>query len=199
MFLLDVSGSMTPPERLPLVKQAMRLLIEKLTENDRVAIVVYAGASGLALSSTTGEHKEQILEALENLQAGGSTNGAEGIQLAYKIAADNFIKGGVNRVILATDGDFNVGVTSQGDLIRLIEEKARSGVFLSVLGVGTDNLKDSTMQKLADKGNGNYAYLDSLDEARKVLVQQMNGTLVTIAKDVKIQLEFNPARVARIV
>ena len=196
VFLLDVSGSMSPPERLPLVRQAMRLLVEKLTENDRVAIVVYAGAPGLALPSTTGDHKEQILEALENLQAGGSTNGADGIQLAYKIAADNFIKGGVNRVILATDGDFNVGVTSQGDLIRLIEEKAKSGVFLSVLGVGTDNLKDSTMQKLADKGNGNYAYLDSLDEARKVLVQQMNGTLVTIAKDVKIQVEFNPARVA---
>ena len=196
VFLLDVSGSMMPPERLPLVKQAMRLLVEKLTENDRVAIVVYAGGPGLALPSTTGDHKEQILEALENLQAGGSTNGAEGIQLAYQIAADNFIKGGVNRVILATDGDFNVGVTNQGDLIRLIEEKAKSGVFLSVLGAGTDNLKDSTMQKLADKGNGNYAYLDSLDEARKVLVQQMNGTLVTIAKDVKIQVEFNPARVA---
>jgi Ca-activated chloride channel family protein len=196
VFLLDVSGSMMPPERLPLVKQAMRLLVEKLTENDRVAIVVYAGGSGLALPSTTGDHKEQILEALENLQAGGSTNGAEGIQLAYKIAADNFIKDGVNRVILSTDGDFNVGVTNQGDLIRLIEEKAKSGVFLSVLGVGTDNLKDSTMQKLADKGNGNYVYLDSLDEARKVLVQQMNGTLVTIAKDVKIQVEFNPARVA---
>ncbi len=130
------------------------------------------------------------------MQPGGSTNGAEGIELAYKVAADNFVKGGVNRVILATDGDFNVGVTSQGDLIRLIEEKAKTGVFLSVLGVGTDNLKDSTMQKLADKGNGNYAYLDSLDEARKVLVQQMNGTLVTIAKDVKIQVEFNPARVA---
>jgi Ca-activated chloride channel family protein len=196
VFLLDVSGSMTPRERLPLVKQAMRLLVEKLTKNDRVAIVVYAGASGLALPSITGDHKEQILEALENLQSSGSTNGAEGIQLAYKIAADNFIKGGVNRVILATDGDFNVGVTNQGDLIRLIEEKAKSGVFLSVLGVGTDNLKDSTMQKLADKGNGNYAYLDSVDEARKVLVQQMNGTLVTIAKDVKIQVEFNPARVA---
>ncbi len=196
VFLLDVSGSMMPPERLPLVKQAMRLLVEKLTENDRVAIVVYAGASGLALPSTTGDHKEQILEALENLQAGGSTNGAEGIQLAYKIAAANFIKGGVNRVILASDGDFNVGVTSQGDLIRLIEEEAKSGVFLSVLGVGTDNLKDSTMQKLVDKGNGNYAYLDSLDEARKALVQQMNGTLMTIAKDVKIQVEFNPARVA---
>lgn len=196
VFLLDVSGSMTPAERLPLVKQAMRLLVEKLTENDRVAIVVYAGASGLALPSTLGNEKEKILSALESLEPGGSTNGAEGIQLAYKIAADNFIKGGVNRVILATDGDFNVGVTSQGDLIRLIEEKAQSGVFLSVLGVGTDNLKDSTMQKLADKGNGNYAYLDSLDEARKVLVQQMNGTLVTIAKDVKIQVEFNPARVA---
>jgi len=196
VFLLDVSGSMEPTERLPLVKQAMRLLVEKLTENDRVAIVVYAGASGVALPSTNGAHKEQILQALENLQAGGSTNGAEGIQLAYRIAADNFIKGGVNRVILATDGDFNVGVTNQGDLIRLIEEKAKTGVFLSALGVGTDNLKDSTMQKLADKGNGNYAYLDSLDEARKVLVQQMNGTLVTIAKDVKIQVEFNPARVA---
>lgn len=196
VFLLDVSGSMTPPERLPLIKQSMRLLVEKLTENDRVAIVVYAGASGLALPSTRGDQKEKILSALESLEPGGSTNGAEGIQLAYKVAQDNFIKGGVNRVILATDGDFNVGVTNQGDLIRLIEEKAKSGVFLSVLGVGTDNLKDSTMQKLADKGNGNYAYLDSLDEARKVLVQQMNGTLVTIAKDVKIQVEFNPARVA---
>src|SRR5207302_9512364 len=170
VFLLDVSGSMEPAERLPLVKQAMRLLVEKLTENDRVAIVVYAGASGVALPSTTGAHKEAILSALDNLQAGGSTNGAEGIQLAYKIAADNFIKGGVNRVILATDGDFNVGVTSQGELIRLIEENAKSGVFLSVLGVGDDNLKDSTMQKLADQGNGNYAYLDPLDEARKVLV-----------------------------
>src|SRR5205823_5763885 len=196
VFLLDVSGSMTPPERLPLVKQSMRLLVEKLTPNDRVAIVVYAGASGLALASTTGDHKEQILSAIDSLQPGGSTNGAEGIELAYKIAADNFVKGGVNRVILATDGDFNVGVTNQGDLIRLIEEKAKTGVFLSVLGVGTDNLKDSTMQKLADKGNGNYAYLDSVDEARKVLVEQMNGTLVTIAKDVKIQVEFNPGRVA---
>ena len=196
VFLLDVSGSMTPAERLPLVKQAMRLLVEKLTEKDRVAIVIYAGGSGLALKSTSGNEKEKILRALEDLKAGGSTNGAEGIELAYKVAADNFIKGGVNRVILATDGDFNIGVTNQGDLIRLIEEKAKSGVFLSVLGVGTDNLKDSTMQKLADKGNGNYAYLDSLDEARKVLVQQVNGTLMTIAKDVKIQVEFNPARVA---
>jgi Ca-activated chloride channel homolog len=196
VFLLDVSGSMTPAERLPLVKQAMRLLVEKLTEKDRVAIVIYAGGSGLALPSTSGDRKETILRALEDLKAGGSTNGAEGIELAYKVAADNFIKGGVNRVILATDGDFNIGVTNQGDLIRLIEEKAKSGVFLTVLGVGTDNLKDSTMQKLADKGNGNYAYLDSLEEGRKVLVQQVNGTLMTIAKDVKIQVEFNPARVA---
>ena len=196
VFLLDVSGSMMPAERLPLVKQAMRLLVEKLTEKDRVAIVIYAGGSGLALKSTSGSEKEKILRALEELQASGSTNGAEGIELAYKVAADNFIKGGVNRVILATDGDFNIGVTNQGDLIRLIEAKAKTGVFLSVLGVGTDNLKDSTMQKLADKGNGNYAYLDSVDEARKVLVQQINGTLMTIAKDVKIQVEFNPARVA---
>jgi len=196
VFLLDVSGSMTPAERLPLVKQAMRLLIDKLTEKDRVAIVIYAGGSGLALKSTSGDQKEKILRALEELQAGGSTNGAEGIELAYKVAAENFINGGVNRVILATDGDFNIGVTNQGDLIRLIEAKAKTGVFLSVLGVGTDNLKDSTMQKLADKGNGNYAYLDSIDEARKVLVQQINGTLMTIAKDVKIQVEFNPARVA---
>ncbi len=196
VFLLDVSGSMTPAERLPLVKQAMRLLVDKLTEKDRVAIVIYAGGSGLALKSTSGDQKETILRALEELQAGGSTNGAEGIELAYKVAAENFISGGVNRVILATDGDFNIGVTNQGDLIRLIEAKAKTGVFLSVLGVGTDNLKDSTMQKLADKGNGNYAYLDSLDEARKVLVHQINGTLMTIAKDVKIQVEFNPARVA---
>jgi Ca-activated chloride channel homolog len=196
VFLLDVSGSMEPANRLPLVKQAMRLLVDKLGENDRVAIVVYAGASGLVLPSTTGDHKEQILNALENLQAGGSTNGAEGIQLAYQTAAEHFIKGGVNRVILATDGDFNVGTTSEGELINLIQEKAKSGVFLSVLGVGDDNLNDSMMQKLADKGNGNYAYLDSVEEAKKVLVRQINGTLVAIAKDVKIQVEFNPAQVA---
>ena len=195
VFLLDISGSMQPSERLPLIKQAMRLLVDKLTENDRVAIVVYAGGSGVALPSTPADQKERINTALEELKAGGSTNGAEGISLAYKIAADNFIKGGVNRVILATDGDFNVGVTSQGELVRLAEEKAKNGVFLTVLGVGGDNLKDSTMQKLADKANGNYAFLDSLEEARKVLIQQINGTLVTIAKDVKIQVEFNPARV----
>lgn len=196
VFLLDVSGSMEPANRLPLIQQAMRLLVDRLTAKDRVAIVVYAGASGVALSSTRGSEKERISTALAELKAGGSTNGAEGIELAYRIAAENFIAGGVNRVILATDGDFNVGVTSQGDLVRLAEEKAKSGVFLTVLGVGGDNLKDTTMQKLADKGNGNYAFLDSLEEARKVLVQQMNSTLVTIAKDVKIQVEFNTARVA---
>ncbi len=196
VFLLDVSGSMEPADRLPLIKQSMRMLVDNLTENDRVAIVVYAGASGLALPSMRGDQKERINKALEELAAGGATNGAEGITLAYRIAMENFIKGGVNRVILATDGDFNVGVTSQGDLVRLAQEKAKGGVFLTVLGVGGDNLQDSTMQKLADKANGNYAHLDSLAEARKVLVEQVNGTLVTIARDVKIQVEFNPTRVA---
>ncbi len=196
VFLLDISGSMQPENRLPLVKRALRLLVEKLGENDRVAIVVYAGSSGMVLPSTTGDHKDQIVSALENLQANGSTNGAQGIALAYQTAVEHFIKGGVNRVILATDGDFNVGTTSDGELVRLIQEKAKSGVFLSVLGVGDDNLNDSMMQKLADKGNGNYAYLDSLGEAEKVLVRQISSTLVTIAKDVKIQVEFNPGRVA---
>lgn len=196
VFLLDVSGSMEPENRLPLVKQAMRMLVGKLGEKDRVAIVVYSGASGLALPPTSGDQKERILNAIETLQVSGSTNGAQGIGLAYQTAARNFIKGGVNRVILATDGDFNVGATSDGELIRLIQEKAKSGVFLSVLGVGDDNLNDAMMQQLADKGNGNYAYLDSLGEAEKVLVRQINGTLTTIAKDVKIQVEFNPAEVA---
>ena len=195
VFLIDVSGSMQPPNKLPLIKRGLPLLVEKLTENDRVAIVVYAGASGLVLPSTTCDHKAKILAALENLEAGGSTNGGSGIQLAYDTAIANFIKGGTNRVILATDGDFNVGVTNQGELTRLIEEKAKSGVFLSVLGFGMGNYKDSTLEKLADKGNGNYAYVDSLQEARKVLVEEMGGTLITIAKDVKIQVEFNPALV----
>lgn len=193
VFLLDVSGSMDDPRKLPLVKASMQQLVGKLGENDRLAIVVYAGASGLVLPSTSCDHKETILSALERLQAGGSTNGGEGIQLAYDLAVRNFIKGGTNRVILATDGDFNVGVTNQGDLTRLIEEKAKTGVFLSVLGFGMGNLKDATLESLADKGNGNYAYIDSLKEAKKVLVEQMGGTLVTIAKDVKIQVEFNPA------
>jgi Ca-activated chloride channel family protein len=196
VFLLDVSGSMNEPLKLPLVKSAMRMLTEQLTSRDRVAMVVYAGTSGLVLPSTSGERKGEILAAIDRLEGGGSTNGGEGIQLAYKIAQDNFIRNGVNRVILATDGDFNVGVTSEGDLVRLIEEKRQSGVFLSVLGFGTGNVKDSTMEKLADKGNGNYAYIDSQAEARKVLGEQIGGTLFTIAKDVKIQVEFNPKQVA---
>jgi Ca-activated chloride channel family protein len=195
VFLLDVSGSMTPPDKLPLVKTAMRMLADTLNPADRVAIVVYAGASGLVLPSTPGDRKTDIQRAIADLQPGGSTNGAAGIQLAYDIASQSFLKGGINRVILATDGDFNVGVTSQGELIRLIEEKREKGIFLSVLGVGTGNLKDSMMEKLADKGNGNYAYLDSLHEARRVLIAEAGATLVTVAKDVKIQVEFNPRAV----
>jgi Ca-activated chloride channel family protein len=196
VFLLDVSGSMMPAKRLPLIRTAMRMLVDTLNEGDRIAIVVYAGASGLVLPSTSGADKEKIHQAIEGLEAGGSTNGAAGIMLAYQVAQDQFVKGGINRVILATDGDFNIGLTNQGDLTRLIEEKRASGIFLSVLGVGDDNLKDSTMEKLADRGNGNYAYLDSLHEARKVLVKEAGATLVTVAKDVKIQVEFNPANVA---
>ena len=192
VFLLDVSGSMESPDKLPLVKTAMRMLADTLTARDRVAIVVYAGASGLALPSTPGDRKIAIKQAIEELSAGGSTNGAEGIRLAYDTAAAQFIKGGINRVILATDGDFNVGVTNQGDLTRLIETERSRGIFLSVLGVGTGNLKDSTMEKLADRGNGNYAYLDSAMEARRVLIAEAGATLVTVAKDVKIQVEFNP-------
>jgi len=195
VFLLDVSGSMDEPNKLPLVKRSMHLLVEKLGENDRVAIVVYAGASGLVLPSTTANNRETILAAIDNLTPGGSTNGASGIELAYQIAAANQIKEGVNRVILATDGDFNVGVTNDGDLTRLIEDKAKSGVFLTVLGFGMGNLKDSTLERLADKGNGNYGYIDTENEARKLLVDQLSGTLITIAKDVKLQIEFNPARV----
>ncbi len=195
VFLIDVSGSMDSPEKLPLLKSAMKLMIDNLNENDRIAIVVYAGSTGMVLPSTTGDRKGILLNALENLSAGGSTNGAAGIQLAYDAALSNFIKGGINRVVLATDGDFNVGVTNEGDLVRLIEEKAKSGVFLSVLGFGMGNYKDSTLEKLAGKGNGNYAYIDSLNEARKVLVEELGGTLMTIAKDVKIQIEFNPAEV----
>ncbi|MDT4954160.1 MAG: Ca-activated chloride channel [Acidobacteriota bacterium] len=196
VFLIDVSGSMNEPNKLPLVQSSMKMLTEQLSARDRVAMVVYAGSSGLVLPPTSGDRKGEILAAIDRLEAGGSTNGGDGIQLAYKLAQENFIKGGVNRVILATDGDFNVGVTSEGDLVRLIEEKRQGGVFLSVLGFGTGNVKDSTMEKLADKGNGNYAYIDSLGEARKVLGEQIGGTLFTIAKDVKIQVEFNPKQVA---
>jgi Ca-activated chloride channel family protein len=196
VFLLDVSGSMMPADKLPLVKTAMRMLVDTLKPADRVAIVVYAGASGLVLPSTPGDRKADIQRAIAELNAGGSTNGAAGIRLAYDTAASAFIKGGINRVILATDGDFNVGVTSQGELVRLIEEQRERGIFLSVLGVGTGNVKDSTMEKLADKGNGNYAYLDSLHEARRVLIAEAGATLLTVAKDVKIQVEFNPRAVA---
>jgi Ca-activated chloride channel homolog len=195
VFLLDVSGSMDEPNKLPLVKTAMRLLVEQLGPRDRVAIVVYAGAEGLALPSTPATEKSVILSAIESLSPGGATHGSAGIRLAYQTAAANFIEGGVNRVILATDGDFNVGVTSQGELVRLIEEKAKTGVFLTALGFGMGNLKDSTLEKLADHGNGNYAYVDGRAEAQKVLVDQIGATLITIAKDVKLQVEFNPAKV----
>jgi Ca-activated chloride channel homolog len=193
VFLLDVSGSMDSPDKLPLVRNAMSMLADTLTEADRVSIVVYAGASGLVLPPTSGHRKDIIKQAISELRPGGSTNGAAGIHLAYNVAASSFMEGGINRVILATDGDFNVGVTSQGELVRLIEQQRERGVFLSVLGVGTGNLKDSTMEKLADKGNGNYAYLDSLHEAKRVLIAEAGATLVTVAKDVKIQVEFNPA------
>jgi Ca-activated chloride channel family protein len=195
VFLLDVSGSMAQPDKLPLVQAAMRLLVEELGPTDRVAIVVYAGSEGLVLPSTPASEKSAILSAIESLSPGGTTHGSAGIRLAYETAVDNFIPGGVNRVILATDGDFNVGVTNQGDLVRLIEKKAETGVFLTTLGFGMGNLKDSTLEKLADHGNGNYAYIDGLTEARKVLVEQIGGTLVTIAKDVKLQIEFNPRTV----
>jgi len=195
VFLIDVSGSMQPAERLPLIKQALRQLVKRMNENDRVAIVVYANRAGIKLDSTSCANKERILEAIDALDAGGSTNGGDGIQQAYALASEHFIRGGVNRVLLCTDGDFNVGLTDQNQLVRLIQDKAKSGVFLTTLGVGTDNYKDALMQKLADKGNGNYHYLDTLEEAQKVLIDQMNGTLVTIAKDVKIQIEFNPAQV----
>jgi len=191
-FLLDVSGSMSPPNRLPLVKTAMQMLVDTLRPEDRVGIVVYSGNSGLALKPTTGDKKAIINHAIEELRAGGSTNGASGIQLAYDLATENFVKGGVNRVILATDGDFNVGTTSHADLMRMIEAKRERGIFLSVLGVGESNLKDSTMEMLADKGNGNYSYLDSIQEARRVLIAEAGSTLVTVAKDVKLQIEFNP-------
>ncbi len=196
VFLLDVSGSMNAPDKLPLLKEGLRIMVNQLKPQDRVAIAVYAGSSGLVLPSTPVSEKGEIIAALDNLEAGGSTNGGQGIQLAYTVAANNFIRGGNNRVILATDGDFNVGLTGDDALVRLIEEKRESGIFLSVLGFGTGNLNDSMMEKLSNKGNGNYAYIDSRDEARRALGEQVAGTLYTIAKDVKIQVEFNPAKVA---
>ncbi len=196
VFLLDVSGSMMDANKLPLVKAGLRLLVNTLGENDRVAIAVYAGASGLVLPSTSCQDKATILDSLDRLQAGGSTNGGAGLELAYQTAIAGFIRGGTNRVVLCTDGDFNVGVTGPDALKALIEAKARSGVFLTVLGFGMGNYKDKTVEMLADQGNGNLAYIDSIREAKKVLVEQIGGTLITIAKDVKIQVEFNPARVA---
>ncbi len=192
VFLIDVSGSMEAPDKLPLVKSAMKLLAGQMLAQDRVAIVVYAGAAGLVLPTTAGNDRAAIDAAIEELQAGGSTAGGEGIQLAYATARQQFVRGGINRVILATDGDFNVGVSSEGELTRLIEGQAKSGVFLTVLGFGDGNLKDSTMEALADHGNGQYAYIDSQIEAQRALVEQAGGTLITVAKDVKIQVEFNP-------
>jgi Ca-activated chloride channel family protein len=195
-LLLDVSGSMAPADRLPMIKTALGMFVDTLRPDDRLAIVTYAGTSGVALPSTPVRQRETIQRAIASLSAGGSTNGAQGLVLAYRIARQAFIPGGVNRVILATDGDFNVGVTSQQELLRLIQRERESGVFLSVFGVGTGNLKDSTMEMLADKGNGHYAYLDSFQEARRMLVREADGTLETVAKDVKFQVEFNPATVS---
>ncbi len=196
VFLLDVSGSMNSPNKLPLLKEGLKMMVNQLKPQDRVAIAVYAGSSGLVLPSTPVGQKGEINAALNELEAGGSTNGGQGIQLAYSVAAEHFVRGGNNRVILATDGDFNVGVTGDDALVRLIEDKRKSGIFLSVLGFGSGNLNDSMMEKLSNKGNGNYAYIDSRDEARRALGEQVAGTLYTIAKDVKIQVEFNPELVA---
>ena len=195
VFLIDVSGSMQGPERIGLVKASMKLLVDQLREQDKVAIVVYAGAAGMVLPSTAGSNKNKIKEAIDHLEAGGSTAGGAGIKLAYKTAREYFVKGGNNRVILCTDGDFNVGESSDDAMERLIEEERKSGVFLTVLGYGMGNYQDAKMQKLADKGNGNHAYIDGITEAKKVLVNEFGGTLFTIAKDVKLQIEFNPAKV----
>ncbi len=195
VFLVDVSGSMQGPGRLPLVKQALGLLVNELREEDRVAITVYAGSAGLVLPSTSAAEKQKIMAALDGLEAGGSTAGGAGIRLAYDVAQKNFIAGGNNRVVLCTDGDFNVGQSSDGELVRLIEQRRTEGSFLTILGFGMGNYKDAKMEKLAGAGNGNYGYIDDLLEARKLLVKEMGGTLLTVAKDVKLQVEFNPARV----
>lgn len=195
VFLIDVSGSMNEPNKLPLLKSSFKLLVDQLREEDRVAIVVYAGAAGVVLEPTPGNEKSVILNAINRLEAGGSTAGGAGIRLAYDMAKRNFNSEGNNRVILATDGDFNIGESSNAAMERLITERRKEGVFLTVLGFGMGNYKDSKMEILADKGNGNYAYIDNLSEARKVLVNEFGGTLFTIAKDVKLQIEFNPAKV----
>jgi Ca-activated chloride channel family protein len=195
VFLIDCSGSMQSSNKLPLLQRSFRLLVNQLRAEDRVAIVVYAGSSGLVLESTPGDKKATILQAIDRLEAGGSTNGGSGIELAYNIAFKHFIRKGNNRVILATDGDFNVGVSSDGELVRMIEKKRDKEIYLTVLGFGCGNYKDSKMEQLADKGNGNYAYIDNMHEARKVLVKELGASLLTLAKDVKIQVEFNPTQV----
>ena len=195
VFLIDVSGSMWSPNKLPLLKTAFKMLAQQLRPQDRVAIVVYAGAAGLVLDSTSGSEKREIIAKIDSLQAGGSTAGGAGIKLAYKVAKEHFLEGGNNRVVLATDGDFNVGASSEGELSRLIEGYRDDRIFLSVLGFGMGNIKDNKMEMLADRGNGNYAYIDNALEAKKVMVSQLAGTLYTIAKDVKVQVEFNPAKV----
>lgn len=196
VFLVDVSGSMSSDDKLPLLRQGLRMLVNDLDERDRISMVAYAGASGLVLPPTSGADKQKIRDAIDRLEAGGSTNGGSGIALAYAQAREHFVQGGVNRVLLASDGDFNVGVTDHDELVALVEQQRKSGVFLSVLGFGRGNLNDATMEQIADKGNGNYAYIDSAREARKVLVEQAAGTLVTIASDVKLQVEWNPAAVS---
>ncbi|SHH34907.1 VWA domain-containing protein [Flavobacterium defluvii] len=195
VFLIDVSGSMSDINKLPLLKQSMKILVNELRSKDKVAIVVYAGAAGMVLPPTSGDEKKTIIDALDNLQSGGSTAGGAGIELAYKTAAENFIKGGNNRVILATDGDFNVGSSSNSDMEKLIEEKRKTGVLLTCLGYGMGNYKDSKMEILADKGNGNYAYIDNIQEANRFLGKEFKGSMFAIAKDVKIQIEFNPKQV----
>lgn len=196
VLLIDVSGSMAPPERLPMIKSALGMFVDTLRPDDTISIVTYAGTSGVALEPTPIRERDRVQRAISYLNANGSTNGAQGLITAYRIARQAYVPGGVNRVILATDGDFNVGITSQGDLLRLIERERESGVFLSVFGVGSGNLKDSTMEMLADKGNGHYSYLDSIQEARRMLVRESDATLETVAKDVKFQVEFNPAEVS---
>jgi Ca-activated chloride channel family protein len=195
VFLLDVSGSMTPENKLPLVKKAFKFLVNNLRSDDKISIVVYAGSAGLVLAPTMGREKEKILDALDRLHAGGSTAGGAGIQLAYKISKENFIEGGNNRIILATDGDFNVGVSNTSELVEMIEKKRDEGIFLTILGFGMGNYKDGRLEELADKGNGNYYYIDNILEAKKVFDHDLMGTLFTIAKDVKIQIEFNPVKV----
>jgi Ca-activated chloride channel family protein len=196
VFLVDVSGSMMSPDKLPLLKSGLKLLVQKLRAQDRVSLVIYAGNTGVILEPTPGDQKGRILAALEGLTAGGSTNGGAGIKLAYAMAEQGFIKSGINRVLLATDGDFNVGTVSFEALKNMVEDKRKTGVSLTTLGFGTGNYNDRLMEQLADAGNGNYAYIDTLNEANKVLVSEMSSTLQTIAKDVKIQIEFNPSVVA---